>query len=176
MQKKKFGPIFKELFNFLPKNCVKLSNIWVWDPGSEIRDPRSGIRKKTIPDPGSRGQKGIGSRIRIRNTANTIPGFGWPKLEQKFKTEKKFGIKNYNLPTVSLGLHKECPSYRWSLQLSKENTQRFKTWNCSFFFSFFSRFLWVILPSWIRIRIHWPDWIRIQSGSGSETLHETRMK
>ncbi len=31
--------------------------------GSEIRDP-----EKTIPDPGSRGQKGTGSRIRIRNT------------------------------------------------------------------------------------------------------------
>jgi hypothetical protein len=29
-----------------------------------IRDPRSGIRKKPIPDPGSRGQKGTGSRIR----------------------------------------------------------------------------------------------------------------
>ena len=29
-----------------------------------IRDP-----EKTIPDPGSRGQKGTGSRIRIRNTA-----------------------------------------------------------------------------------------------------------
>jgi hypothetical protein len=29
----------------------------------------SGIRKKPIPDPGSRGQKGTGSRIRIRNTA-----------------------------------------------------------------------------------------------------------
>jgi hypothetical protein len=28
----------------------------------------SGIRKKPIPDPGSRGQKGTGSRIRIRNT------------------------------------------------------------------------------------------------------------
>ncbi len=27
-----------------------------------------GIRKKPIPDPGSRGQKGTGSRIRIRNT------------------------------------------------------------------------------------------------------------
>ncbi len=26
------------------------------------------------------------------------------------------------------------------------------------------------LPSWIRIRIHWPDWIRIQYGSGSATL------
>jgi len=25
--------------------------------GSGIRDPRSGIRKKPIPDPGSRGQK-----------------------------------------------------------------------------------------------------------------------
>jgi hypothetical protein len=36
----------------------------------------SGIRKKPIPDPGSRGQKGTGSRIRIRNTA--------------FKTAKKF--------------------------------------------------------------------------------------
>jgi hypothetical protein len=29
----------------------------------------SGIRKKPIPDPGSRGQKGTGSRIRIRKTA-----------------------------------------------------------------------------------------------------------
>jgi hypothetical protein len=29
----------------------------------------SGIRKKSIPDPGSRGQKSTGSRIRIRNTA-----------------------------------------------------------------------------------------------------------
>jgi hypothetical protein len=38
------------------------------DPGSGIRDPGSGIRKKPIPDPGSRGQKGTGSRIRIRNT------------------------------------------------------------------------------------------------------------
>jgi len=28
----------------------------------------SGIRKKPIPDPGSRGPKGTGSRIRIRNT------------------------------------------------------------------------------------------------------------
>jgi hypothetical protein len=28
-----------------------------------IRDPRSGIRNKPIPDPGSRGQKGTQSRI-----------------------------------------------------------------------------------------------------------------
>jgi hypothetical protein len=37
----------------------------------------SGIRKKPIPDPGSRGQKGTGSRIRIGNTAVlTLDGDG----------------------------------------------------------------------------------------------------
>jgi hypothetical protein len=35
-------------------------------------DLGSGIRKKPIPDPGSRGQKGTGSRIRIRNTGSRI--------------------------------------------------------------------------------------------------------
>jgi hypothetical protein len=39
--------------------------------GSGIRDPGSGIQKKRIPDPGSRGQKGTVSRIRIRNTDKT---------------------------------------------------------------------------------------------------------
>ncbi len=39
-----------------------LSKIWIWDPGSEIWDP-----VKTYS--GSRGQKGTGSRIQIRNTA-----------------------------------------------------------------------------------------------------------
>ncbi len=57
--------IFKELQIFLPK---KLSLSYI-KYGFGIRDPRSGIRKKPIPDPGSRGQKGTGSRIRIRNTA-----------------------------------------------------------------------------------------------------------
>ncbi len=46
---------------FTQKIVTKLSKIWIWDPGSRIR-------KKPIPDPGSRGQKGTGSRIRIRNT------------------------------------------------------------------------------------------------------------
>jgi len=32
----------------------------------------SKIRKKPIPDPGSRGQKSTGSRIRIRNTGTEI--------------------------------------------------------------------------------------------------------
>jgi hypothetical protein len=41
--------------------------------GFEIWDPRSGIQRKPIPDPGSRGLKGTGSRI--RNT-----GEGWLNL------------------------------------------------------------------------------------------------
>jgi hypothetical protein len=54
----------KKIWANFQKIVTKLSKIWVWDPGSEIRDP-----EKPSPDPGSRGQKGTGSRIRIRNTA-----------------------------------------------------------------------------------------------------------
>jgi hypothetical protein len=41
---------------FTQKVVTMLLKIWVWDPGSEIRDP-----EKPLPDPGSRGQKGPGS-------------------------------------------------------------------------------------------------------------------
>ncbi len=57
--RKIFGPIFKELLKFLPKKFSICSQIY----GFGIRDPRSGIRKKPISDPRSRGQKGTGSRI-----------------------------------------------------------------------------------------------------------------
>ncbi len=50
--RKKFGPNFKELWNFLPKKLSLISQKYEF-----------GIR-----DPGSRGQKGTGSWIRIRNT------------------------------------------------------------------------------------------------------------
>jgi hypothetical protein len=46
---------------FTQKIVTKLSNVLVWDPGS-------GKNLFRIPDPGSRGQKGNGARIRIRNT------------------------------------------------------------------------------------------------------------
>ncbi len=60
--KKKIWADFQRIIEiFTQKIVTKLSKIWVWDR-------RSGIRKKPIPDPGSRGQKGTGSRIRIRNT------------------------------------------------------------------------------------------------------------
>jgi hypothetical protein len=47
---------------FIQKIVTKLSKIWVWDPGSQIRDPGSGKNLFRIPDPVSRGQKGTGSR------------------------------------------------------------------------------------------------------------------
>ncbi len=86
---------------------------------------------------------------------------------KKFTAEKKFNffcIKNYSL---SLGLHKRRPSYKRSLQLSKENIQHFKTWNFVNLFYFCGSFL----PSWIRIPnkdpLTWlnqdPIWIRIRN-------------
>jgi hypothetical protein len=64
MLKKKIWANFLRIIELFTQKIVsKLSKIWVWDPGS-------GIRKKPVPDPGSRGQKGTGSRIRIRNTDN----------------------------------------------------------------------------------------------------------
>ncbi len=62
--KKKSGPIYKELQNFLPNNLSLSSH--KYGLGSGIRDPRSG--KKPILDPGSRGHKGIGSA----NTASRL--------------------------------------------------------------------------------------------------------
>ncbi len=47
----------------------------------------SGILKKPIPDPGSRGQKGTGSRIRIRNTDQTS---GSGRLGKSHKEVKVF--------------------------------------------------------------------------------------
>jgi hypothetical protein len=47
--KKKFLANFQRIIKlFTQKIVTKLSKIWVWDP-------TSGIRKKPIPDPGSRG-------------------------------------------------------------------------------------------------------------------------
>ncbi len=45
--RKKFGSIFQL---FTQKIVTKLSKIWVWDPGSEIRDPEKNLFR--IPDPG----------------------------------------------------------------------------------------------------------------------------
>ncbi len=84
-------------------------------------------------------------RIRIQHfRLNTDPdaGFWWPK----FTAEKKFWGSKTTI-CLSLGLHKRRPSYRRSLQPSKENIKHFKTWNFLIFFYFCRSFL----ASWIRI-------------------------
>jgi hypothetical protein len=50
----------------------------------------SGIRKKPIPDPGSRGQKGTGSRIRIRNTGSDVCFMNY-LLDEKLKHSSTIG-------------------------------------------------------------------------------------
>jgi hypothetical protein len=66
VEEKNLGQFSKNYRTFYPKNCHYTSS---QKYGFGIRYPRSRIRKNPIPDPGSRGQKGTGSRIRIRNTA-----------------------------------------------------------------------------------------------------------
>jgi hypothetical protein len=55
-----FGPIFRRIIEvFTQKIFTKLSKIWVWDPGSEIRDLEKtysgsriqGSKRRRIPDP-----------------------------------------------------------------------------------------------------------------------------
>jgi hypothetical protein len=59
MLKKKIWPNFPRIIEVFTQKLSLSSQKY----GFGIRDPRSGIRKKPIPDPGSRGQKGTGSRI-----------------------------------------------------------------------------------------------------------------
>ncbi len=51
--KKKIWVIFQRIIElFTQKIVTKLWKIWVWDPGSWIRDPGSGKNLFRIPDPG----------------------------------------------------------------------------------------------------------------------------
>ncbi len=97
-------------------------------------------------------------RIRIQSWSRALMTKKWKKITAEKKI-KFFFIKNCNLPIPR------------SLQLTKEAIQHFKTW-------IFSTFVGHFGPPGsgsgsvfkLRIRIQWSDWIRIQSGSGSETL------
>ncbi len=58
-EEKNFGQFSKNYRTLYPKIVTKLSKIWVWDPGSEIRDPEKtfsgsriqGSKRHRIPDP-----------------------------------------------------------------------------------------------------------------------------
>ncbi len=104
---------------------------------------------------------------------NPDPGFWCPKTERKKPAEIFFFFNQklqFTYPLV--GLHNGRQSYQRSLQLSKETIQHFKKGN----YLISSNFLGHFCPPGsgsafrIRIRIHWPNSIRIQLGPGSETL------
>ncbi len=106
-------------------------------------------------------------RIGIR-TQFRIQGFDDQKLRKKYTAEKNYFFSKIVM-YLSLGLLNGHPSYRRSLQPSKENIQHFKIWNLFTFFLF----LWVIFSlldpdpdcesgSW--------SWDPIESGYGSTTL------
>ena len=53
MLNKKIWANFQRIIELFTKKIVKkFFKIWSWDPGSEIRDPGSGINLFRIPDPG----------------------------------------------------------------------------------------------------------------------------
>jgi len=94
-------------------------------------------------------------RIRIRFRIRTrirIQGFDDKKLKKNTAEKCKLFLSKITIYS-SQGLHKRRPSYRRSLQSSKENIEHFKKRNLLFFSYFYRSFL----PSWIRIRIANPD-------------------
>jgi hypothetical protein len=58
-----------------------------------------------------------------------IQSFNDKKFKKKITAEKKirFFLKSKTAIYLCLGLHKVCPGYRRSLQLTKEAIQHFKT-------------------------------------------------
>ncbi len=70
-----------------------------------------------------------------------IQGFNDQKLKKNYSWKFYFYLLLSKTPIyLSLGLHKVCPSYRRSLQFSKESIQHFKTWT----FTNYCLLLWVI--------------------------------
>jgi hypothetical protein len=70
--KKKIWANFQRIIELLTQKIVsKFSKIWVWDLGSEIRDPRTGKNLFRIPDPGVKkapdpGSATLGTGIKIK--------------------------------------------------------------------------------------------------------------
>ncbi len=106
-------------------------------------------------------------RIRIQHfrlNTDPDPGFWRTKIYKIYSWEKFFFGSKIAI-YLSLGSRKGRPS----LEPSKRTSSTSKHEISEFFFYFYGSFL----PSWIRIRIriHGPDLIRIQSGSGNTGFH-----
>jgi hypothetical protein len=97
MLKKKIWAIFQRIIElFTPKIVTKLSKIWVWDPGSKIRDPEKTYSGSGIPDPGVKkasdpgsGSASLGpSTGRVLNCSHTNVLHLSPAAQQNFISKK----------------------------------------------------------------------------------------
>ncbi len=141
-----------QIFIFFLSLRLGILKIRVADPHLFHPDPDPDLRLNTNPDP---------DPIRIQSGSRALMTKNWKKI-----TDEKnliFFLSKTKI-YLSLGLHKVSPSYRRSLQLSKEAIQHFKTWTLKKFPTFGGHFCPPGSGS------GFPDWIRIQSGSGSATL------
>ncbi len=154
---------FRRLFRtgYLSFRWVKPIDPCLFVVGSRVADPHS---FHPDPDPAS----SIVGWIPIR-----IQGFNDQKLKINYSWKKTlilFGSKTTIY--LSLGLHKERPSYRRSLQLSKEAIH-LKTWNFLIFFIL----LWVIfalLDPDLRTRLN-PEpqpWLVVRHWFGTSVFSE----
>ncbi len=82
-------------------------------------------------------QCGSGSSILVSADSNTDPV--WPKIEKNYNWKKLY-------QKLSLVLLKGRPSFRRSLQPSKENIQLFKTLNFITFLNFCGSFFALLVP------------------------------
>ena len=67
-------------------------------------------------------------RIRIQSGSRALMTKNWRRKKIKLKKNWFFLNQKLQFTYLSLGLHKERPSYRRSLQISKGAIQHFKTW------------------------------------------------
>ncbi len=77
LKKKIWSNFHRIIERFTQKIVTKLSKVWVWDPGSEIRDPEKtysgsriqGSKRHRIPDPGS------GSATLLKGQSHLVDNF-----------------------------------------------------------------------------------------------------
>jgi hypothetical protein len=103
-------------------------------------------------------------RIRIQYGSSVW----WSNIDKNLQLKKKFDI--FFLVNHCNLLIPRPPKRTSKLQEKSSALNREHPAIPNLKFINFSLFCGSFKPSWIRI--HWPDWIRIRSGSGSETLPE----
>ncbi len=138
---------------------MPVAYVWTWSLNPAERPSSTSKHETSVSDP---------YQYFMLNT-HPDTGFWWSKIGKNLQLKIFFYLLlSKTTIYLSLGIHKGRPSYRRSLQASALKREHSALQNMKFhkFFLFLGHFC----PPGSGSGIHWPDWIRIQSGSGSETL------